>query len=203
MCCSRVCAALPCRRPTWRMPAAALSAASCSRSVHSSPSASAASNSRWRRVVLTRLRSLPRIARLLPLPPILVESRRLGDIAAVDPAASPLSRLHPHAARYRCLDSLSATTAAKAPAETKTTCAKPLPGASFAAYKMPCEISGLEDEERDPDHRKRRSVPAKYCSTWRPCLADEGAPKAPRLTPFVCEPSHTPNCGNGARPQSA
>jgi hypothetical protein len=36
-------------------------------------------------------------------------------------------------------------------------------------------------------------------------LADEGAPKAPRLTPFVCEPSHTPSCQNavgvGSYPQ--
>ena len=67
---------------------------------------------------------------------------------------------------------------------------------------------GLKDEEREPDPSQRqrlwsslqlqpraahRSVPAKYCSTWRPCLAVEGAPKPPQSAPSVSEPGHTPS----------
>src|SRR6266702_6107031 len=158
MFCSTACAASPYKRPIWPTPPAAPSAASSSRLALSSPSASAGSNSPWHPAVPTRPSSPRLIAPSAP-PSIPAEPREPSPTSSLMIAAKPRRvRPHPHSVQCPAPDSLSASPADKVLAEAQIRLHQNPSGVKSAAYKRPCEISGLADSSCDHLHADQIAI---------------------------------------------
>ena len=141
-------AASPCRRPTWPMPPAAPSAASCSRSARSSPSVSVASSSPWRPAVLTR-QSLPQRIGRLPPQPTPAEPSAPADIVVWVPrgcwSCKASARPPSPSCRAESKARLASGECGGQPEPPNTNQAQPtrFPAPNRCGLQTQCEISGL------------------------------------------------------------